>query len=581
MTAAQPASLTKAAAFVLVLASVAHAAGAWTRAASSDFEVLTDDGERTARLVHRRFTEIHRVLRSAAHGRDGAPLPVRVLVFRADREFRRFRPSESTIGFYQSGPERDYIVLRHSGPQTYRIAFHEYVHLVLNHSSAKLPRWMEEGLAEFYSTVELRDLRLRIGRVIPDHVAVLSRERWLDAAELSAVTHESPYFNERGRANIFYAQSWALVHMLNLDPRWREQLPDFAARMAEGVPPVQAFQQSFGRSLADAILELGRYVAQRRFAVAEVDAPPAEEVAGVEVGPVSGIEVDLAQAELLMLLGKSYEAHTIYERLSSMEPDSPEAATGLGMAAMQRRDFDAARRYLEKAIALGSRQPATYFEYAMLLRESGGDRTEVARYLERVTVLQPSHAEAQFLLGVMAAADGRHEEAVERHRRAVEVLPRQSYFWHALAISYRELGQRELARRAAFRALDAAATPEERDRALAAVRLADQPDPQTQRERTAVVVPESWRERKGDAFFEGRLTHLDCTELSVRFRFEADGETLVLAAGRRDRMRVTGFPQGFDTFQCGPQEGRRVRVEYERSTARPGAAGNLVAIEAR
>jgi hypothetical protein len=41
-------------------------------------------------------------------------------------------------------------------------------------------------------------------------------QHWLDWNTLFAVDRESPYYNELDKMSIFYAQSWALTHMLML-----------------------------------------------------------------------------------------------------------------------------------------------------------------------------------------------------------------------------------------------------------------------------------------------------------------------------------------------------------------------------
>jgi len=66
----------------------------------------------------------------------------------------------------------------------------------------------------------------------------------------------------------------------------------------------------------------------------------------------------------------------------------------------------------------------------MLVRDTGGARPRVIENLKKAVELNPNYAEANFLLGVMASGDGRHEEAVEYLRRATAILPRQANFWH-------------------------------------------------------------------------------------------------------------------------------------------------------
>src|SRR5574342_482042 len=95
--------------------------------------------------------------------------------------------------------------------------------------------------------------------------------------------------------------------------------------------------------------------------------------------------------------------------------------------------------------------------------------------LKKAITAAPSFAEAHFVLGMMLSATEDYAEAANHLARAASILPRQAYFWHALALAYQHLGQLEEARRAAYRAAQAAVTEQEIEMARAAIRLADQP----------------------------------------------------------------------------------------------------------
>src|SRR5712692_3833124 len=207
----------------LMLLALPGAAADWIRVRTPGIEILTDGGERSARDTLGRLTRVRDLLPPG----DRARQPLRIFLFSSDKEFREYAPGAAVDGFYQSGPERDYIVLR-SGAAFARVVVHEYIHLLLNHGSAPLPLWFEEGTAEFYSTLEFRGGKLVAGSPIAEHLSALASAKWLDAAEFQAVTRTSRVYDERSRAGAFYAQAWALVHMLNLSPAYRDGMPRFA-----------------------------------------------------------------------------------------------------------------------------------------------------------------------------------------------------------------------------------------------------------------------------------------------------------------------------------------------------------------
>src|SRR5205085_8315307 len=109
---------------------------------------------------------------------------------------------------------RDYIAMRNTGADLYRVVFHEYVHLILKQSGITLPLWFNEGTAELFSTIETTRSQITIGEVIPQYISQLRSERLMDVPALMAVGHDSDLYNEQNKIGIFYAESWALVHML-------------------------------------------------------------------------------------------------------------------------------------------------------------------------------------------------------------------------------------------------------------------------------------------------------------------------------------------------------------------------------
>jgi tetratricopeptide (TPR) repeat protein len=594
-------------AILLLAATSAWARDAWVRAVCGNFEVFTNAGERTGRDAASRFEWARRIFsvnddstlsapgeqgRSArapsrpakgfsdtSHAGAAPPPPVRVMLFATESEYRTYRLSESTSGYYQSGPERDYIVFYAGAAGMWRIALHEYVHLALNHSTAHLPKWLEEGTAEVYSTIEESNGRVRIGRPVNSHVATLNRKRWLPADVLAEVEPGSPYYTEREKAGIFYAESWALVHMLNFAPDWRDSLPSFAQLLATDRPAGAAFEQAFGRTMEAAIRALGKYVEAGRFPVVEVQAPSAGD-ADVRVSPLPPLDIELARAELLALIGREVEADKIYRRMAAQNPKSPPAQTGLGAMALRAKRYSEARDHLKRAIDLGSRDASTYFEYAMLLREQGGGRAEVLEHLNSAATLNPRFAEAHFILGIMASEDGRQLDAVEHLPRATAILPRQSYFWHALAIAYQELGRADDARRAAGRALDTAASEHEAEMARAAIKLAQaRPEP-AKPKRPAVTTPETWNNPRGDSRLEGTLERIDCVGEAARFYIRSGERTVALWVAKPGEVLLQNLSSATFTFRCGRQESRRVLVVYRaREDAATGTAGEITSIE--
>jgi Flp pilus assembly protein TadD len=198
-----------------------------------------------------------------------------------------------------------------------------------------------------------------------------------------------------------------------------------------------------------------------------VDGPPepAQSVAPAE--QFSPVDATLARAELAFRTGRAAVARRLYDEARKQQPSSPAVEFGLGMLALSEGDRAGARQHLERSLELDPSSAEAWLEYALFERESGASRARVEELLRKAAGLNPSLAEARFMLGVRATDDGRLDEAVDHLRQAVRVLPRQSSFWHALAFALEKLGQRREAADAARNALRTASTVEEESMARA------------------------------------------------------------------------------------------------------------------
>jgi tetratricopeptide (TPR) repeat protein len=505
----------------------------WVRIEGPGIELYANTD---ARALMQRFAQVR------ATFNDG-PTRLRVFVFASADEFHRYRADSD--GFFERAPKQDYIAM-YAGADATRIAVHEYVHRVLRHSAAALPKWFDEGTSEFYSTLRVEKDRVRIGDAIPAHLDLLSREKWLDAAALAA---GAPRSDDRG---LFYAESWALAHMLNLAPGWREGLPRFFSLLAQDRAADEAFHEAFGRTIHDALKDLRGYLKQMRSTTiaATVSQP---EPARVE--RISDEQAALARAELALAVSRTELAAELTAKLA----DSAEVESTRGAIALAANRREEARRHFDRAIEMGSRDAFVYFEYAMMERESDRPDQEMLR---KTVAIDQDFADAHFLLGVRATDDGAFPEALEHLRAAVRVRPDRSNYWHALGYAQAKAGDFEGAAASARRARATAESEQEMKmaEALAGLRREGRPIPA----RAAVVTPPSWKRRKGDARIEGTLIEFDCTGPRIRVR-DSRGSILVLRVDHPSEIELVNTPDASFLFACGAQN-RHVSVEYDSAS---------------
>lgn len=547
------------------------AAERWITLTAGGFELYTNGPEKAGRLALERLDRMRQLFSAATGSKRIQPLPVRVFLFRNEEGFRPFRPGEATAAFFQSGPQRDYIVMHSGTGETYRVAYHEYVHLALSHSTVRLPRWLEEGTAEFYSTLDLEGERLTVGRAIPAHLYTLRHNDWLRGGQLLTVGRESPFYNEASKAGIFYAESWALVHMLNLAAPYRDSFRKFVTLLGQGMPQEAALEQSFGTGIDGLLTALERYLSAGRLGWIEQPTARLEAAPKPTAAPLTNAAAEVAAVDLLLQLGREDEAAKRLRQAAAKMPGDPEIETGIGILALKRRRYVEARQHLGWAIAGGSKDASTYFEYAMLLRDTRGPEEELLQNLRRAIELNPSFAEARFMLAVQLNSSGRAAEAIPHLEEATRILPRQAYFWQALSVAYLEAGRKQEARQSAQRALDAAETHHEAEMAQAAITAIEKREepPAARAPDPTVVTPPSWKPQRGERKVQGLLEQIDCLGESARMHLLVEGRRIALLVRKPGEILMQNASSLTFTFRCGAQDRVPVTVEYD---ARPDAA---------
>lgn len=550
----------------------------WKCLSTPGLEVCSDAGDARSRDILEKLVEIRSVFRNLAGRHEDSPVPARIVLFAREADYRLYRPSSAARGFFSEGADRNYIVMHASSGNSRHVAFHEYVHLVLNNSSVRLPQWLEEGLCEYYSTVKTEDRKLVVGQPLRSHLRTLSRSRWFTPAELAAVTSESDIYKEEERAGVFYAQSWALVHMLLSDGSYREALPEYATRLADADP--DAFRRSFGATLEQAIRRLGRYVADTHW---PVTSHPWEgpDTAQIEIQELSEAQAELMLLDLRMELGMWETSEKSLKKLARKKGDLPEIESARALLAMSSGDSVLARKHFEAAIQLNSEDASTYYEYAMLLKEDRAPAAEVRENLRKTIELSPSHGSAHYTLGIMAANEGNHDEAIESLRKAAAVLPRQASVWHALALSYNETGQKESASLCALRAREAARNRQEVEMADAALNLIRTKESWVELpNRPKVETPGAWRNPQGDRFVTGSIVKIDCLPPAARLHIQTAGEPIALWIADPNQVVLKNLSERTFELSCGEITPRPVVIEYKhKPEAGRGTTGEVTSIE--
>ncbi len=547
---------------------LAAASPIWYRFQSGAWELSTDAGERRGEELLVKLAGSYPLLRGAAAELSSAPATprrrVRVVLFRSARDFQPFRRGEANRGLHLSGAECDWILLPDSGGETLRAARHELVHLMLRHARrTPPPRWVEEGLADYYSTLEHAGGRLRLGKAPGAHARLLKDEAWLDAPRLMTLRPGEDGEADARTAALFYAESWAVVRWMMLEGGGSAKAAAFLALLASGRDQGAAFQETYGVAF-QAGIERARLLLERLPADAAADVRPV--TAGVAPAAVSREELppplpEAMKVEAMLDAGLEREAERLARETARRHPASAAAETMLGALALRRADYETARGHLERAIALGGAEARTQFEYAMLVGDTKGPDALVEQSLRQAVASEPGFAEAWLVLGNWLLNKGRAAEAAPCLEKSAALDPGRSAAWEAWGRALLEAGERQRAREAARGALEAASTPEQREMALALMRDIEVRPAQPPKPPPAVQTPAGWQPREGDARAEGRLVFISCEDTRLLFRIEVKRRTaktravtVLLETSKPNLVMLRGKAEGRREFVCGQQK---------------------------
>ncbi|HZU24136.1 MAG TPA: hypothetical protein VFA04_01355, partial [Bryobacteraceae bacterium] len=370
------------------LASAAVPSTPWLVARTSAFEVFTDAGPQTARSTLLWFEELRAFFTRQTGLAITAGPPVRVIVFRSTQEYSEFRPRPEASAFYAGMGAGNYVVMEQSGVNWPGIAAHEYAHCLMHANGVAFPAWLSEGLAEVFSTVRIGEHASTIGSALPSRLQTLGRGDWIPLPALLSTPDDT------NAGNRFYAQSWALAHMLVFSPEYSRFFP---ALIASG----GALSQSCGKPLDAIARDLRAWVdTPSHFQPITLGGLTAPDIS-IQTAELSSFERRRVLADLLLTSTEFARAAAMYEELRREAPADKEVIAALGEIAVHNGDRPAALRAWKQAVDLGTRDPKLCMRYVALAQQAGAPETEIRPVLERVLALDPAYDDARYQLALI------------------------------------------------------------------------------------------------------------------------------------------------------------------------------------
>lgn len=400
-------------ALTLLALTPAAALADWRRAESEHFIVYSDGSERSLRDYTARLERFHGLLRARFGGPaqdDLRKLPVYLVG--DGRALRIAQPQLPTgIDGYYTASENDIFAILIRG-QDDDLLLHEYTHhFMANAGQGQFPGWFSEGLAEYYATATVSAAgAATFGLPNAGRLRQL-QGRWLPMDQLLGARGSFDIDNQTARG-AYYAQSWLLTHWLLADPTRARALGVYLNALNAGVPPVEAWQASFGVAPAEMEAILKAY-ARGRLYYSQLNIPP------------------ITPEITVSTLPPAWDA-VILPLINARSP-RPEDTDGPALLATSRAN---AARFPNDALALAALGRAE--------QRWGDDPAAAEAALTRALEIDPAHVEALLVMAALvdegsgtaqdeAEIDRRHGRAVALLRRALEADPKDYRVHAALA----------------------------------------------------------------------------------------------------------------------------------------------------
>jgi tetratricopeptide (TPR) repeat protein len=609
--------------------SEAAAKDRWLKAQSKHFTLIGDAPEKEIRGVGMRLEQFREAF-SQVYSQLVSPsaikstVPITVIVFNNDIAFRPFKPvyqgkPADIAGYFQSSGDTAYIALAagRAEEDPYAVIFHEYVHALTSESARPfantLPLWLNEGLAEYFSAVEFAGAgtKVRLGAAFVRHARLLRERELLPLKTLLVVDQTSPFYLETDKKNLFYAESWALIHYLLHDGggKRRPQFGKFIQAMAQGKSASDSFNAAFQIDIATLERELRSYIARGSYSTEEAPLNKQVEFAADMVTAALGeAEVQAYLGDLLWRIQRSGEGEAFLNRALSIDPKLAMASLSLGTLRLRQHRYAEAQASLGRAINAGSQNHLAHYYYAFAIHrglidesqyvsEIPADAVKAMRAaLGKARQLNPDFADTYKLLAFIDLVLGENlDEAIDLVNRAIALAPYREDIVYTLAQVQMRRKEYNAARQTAQTLVSGARRLDFRDRAktmLENIAMIEERMARTAAEGAGSDVGARGpyaphvnrplgpgRRFQGDQI-RGFLTQIDCDDVSITLTVKSESRLFKLYTTHPGQLAFVRYTREVPpSMICGPLNPAKPVIVTYRSSAQPNYDGEPIGVE--
>jgi len=521
----------------------------WEEVRSGPFEVWTNGSEKEARQLLVRLEQVRHVLGTMLGKQDPVSLwPIRVL------HLKTKTPAPWTLG-------RDaWVTVLPQGAPPSSVWQKEVVRMLLESTARRMPKYWEDGIVSFLSTLDATGPKITLGTPPP------AAERTID---------------------------WARVHFFVTNPEYAGRFRVLMSNLQNGGEEDVGYKNSFSQTKPDLEKQVKAYFDGAKFAPSVISGRPLSE----RDFYTKPLETNRATAALADA--------TNNPKLSAA--GTLEVAEALGL---KERSLD----WLKQAVAAESKSARVFLEYGKVLSDAKAKQDAFVQAAK----LNPRWAEPYIELANMEKTP---ERVAFYLKTATGLAPRDGALWQRLAKTQLDAKQFSEASRSWFSAEIAAASPEEKLAVRAARRdfeeerakredaekrrIADERQRELDRLRNEALnrvaeaeakargkltplepgqkVEQWWDDKTPSEKITGALQRVDCLGPAARIWIATAGAKPVPLYIKDSGQVVIMTTTGEASFGCGVQKPeRQATVEYKpRVDAKQATQGDVVVIEFR
>ncbi len=574
---------------------------AWLKLRSEHFEIYSAENEKQSRGVLEHLERVRKAYELLTNAKMPAGERARVVLFRNEKEYREYAPDSLSSAHYLGERDRDYIVLADLDSRTQTVLNHEYFHLFSHHAQFRLPVWLEEGLADLYSTLKITDKDVTYGYPLAGHLGYLSSTfgKPLPLSAIFAITRENRHEGDRNTVGRLYAQGWALAHMTFQGKEMADRSGEFFRKVRDGsTDAATAYQMVYGLDTRQLDQLLAAYIRKEYFSYGGVRTGGLNFTAPTERVPLEDWEAPLLLADILAINRKEDAAKLRYDELAAKFPGIPEIDESRGYADWIGGNRERATLHFRAAVEKKSRNPMAYFRLAELACDYSVMNADCTAWINEALRLDPGNREARnWAVGYMLNT-GQYDAAIATVLRGGNVSAADAPdIFHKLGYAHYQLRQFKEAHTALKRGLEFAKKPEdiaklnEMERHVAAAERGEAATATGNVAETRFWQGASGDRIKSDAdqamesFLEldsatmtaATLEAMDCSGTQPVAVVKAKGALLRLAIDRSGAVVVIrgGAVIVDHEFSCGKQASSPILAGYLRDGAPAGSDGLL------